>query len=58
MAASMFIGGGVFPLIWMGYQGVRQRGSHLDALDEDHLLLFTEVTPLPGPPDDELVGAH
>jgi hypothetical protein len=30
----------------------------LDALDEDHLQLLTEVTPLPGPPDDELVGAH
>ena len=51
----LFIGGGVLPLLWMGYQGVRYRGSHQDALDDEDLLLFTEVTPPAGPPDDELV---
>jgi len=53
----VFIGGGVLPLVWMGYQGVRHRGSHQDALDDADLLLFTEVTPTGGPADDELVGA-
>ena len=48
----------MLPLLWMGYQGVRHRGSHQDALDDDDLLLFTEVTPTRGRPDDELVGAH
>ena len=52
----LFIGGGVLPLVWMGFQGVRHRGSHQDALDDEDLLLFTEVTPVAGPTDDELVG--
>jgi nitric oxide reductase subunit B len=55
---ALFIGGGVLPLLWMGYLGVRHRGSHQDALTDDDLLLFTEVVPLaPPPPDPELVGA-
>ena len=53
----LFIGGGVLPLVWMGFQGVRYRGSHQEALTEDDLMLFTEVTPLPGEADDELVTA-
>jgi nitric oxide reductase subunit B len=54
----VFIGGGVVPLLWMGLQGVRHRGSHQDALDDDDLLLFTEVTPTTGPPDSERVGVR
>jgi nitric oxide reductase subunit B len=54
----LFIGGGVLPLVWMGIQGVRHRGSHQDALDDEDLLLFTEVTPAATPSDDKLVGAH
>jgi nitric oxide reductase subunit B len=55
---ALFIGGGVLPLLWMGYLGVRYRGSHQDALTDEDLLLFTEVVPLaPPPPDPELVGA-
>jgi nitric oxide reductase subunit B len=54
----LFIGGGILPLVWMGYQGVRYRGSHQDALTEDDLMLFTEVTPLPSPPGDDFVGAR
>jgi len=54
----LFIGGGVLPLLWMGIQGVRYRGIHQEALTDEDLLLFTEVTPLAGPPPDpELVGA-
>ena len=45
----------MLPLLWLGFQGVRHRGSHQDALDEEDLLLFTEVVPVAGPPD-ELVG--
>jgi hypothetical protein len=41
----------------MGFQGVRYRGSHQDALDDADLLLFTEITPAPERPDDELVAA-
>ena len=41
----VFIGGGVLPLLWIGFDGVRHRGSHQDALDDGDLLLFTEVTP-------------
>ncbi len=53
----VFIGGGVLPLLWMGVQGVRYRGSHQEALADEDLLLFTEVTPLAGPPPEpELVG--
>ena len=54
----LFIGGGVLPLIWMGFQGVRYRGSHQDALADDDLLLFTEVTPSSAEPDGGLVGIH
>jgi nitric oxide reductase subunit B len=54
----VFIVGGVLPLLWMGIQGVRYRGTHQEALADEDLLLFTEVTPLAGPPPDpELVGA-
>jgi len=52
----LFIAGGVLPLLWMGFQGVRYRGSHQDVLDDDDLLLFTEVTPLPAdPPGSALI---
>ena len=55
---AVFIGGGVLPLLWMGIQGVRYRGTHQEALADEDLLLFTEVVPLaPPPPDPELVGA-
>jgi len=37
----------------MGFQGVRYRGSHQDVLEDEDLLLFTEVTPIPA----ELVEA-
>jgi nitric oxide reductase subunit B len=51
----VFIGGGVLPLVWMGWQGVRYRGSHQDALDHEDLLLFTEASPSTGTPDSERV---
>ena len=54
----VFIGGGVLPLVWMGIQGVRHRGSHQDALDDEDLLLFTELTLNDGPSEDELIGVH
>jgi nitric oxide reductase subunit B len=53
----VFIGGGVLPLVWMGYQGVRHRGTHQDALADEDLLLFTETTTA-APPEDELVGSR
>jgi nitric oxide reductase subunit B len=39
----LFIIGGVLPLVWMGIQGVIHRGAHQEALNEEDLLLFTEV---------------
>jgi hypothetical protein len=55
----LFTCGGVLPLLWIGFNGVRYRGSHQDVLDDGDLLLFTEVTPAtPGPPVDEQVGAR
>ena len=52
----VFIGGGVLPLLWIGFDGVRHRGSHQEALDDGDLLLFTAVTPTPD--DREPVGAR
>jgi nitric oxide reductase subunit B len=52
----VFIGGGVLPLLWIGFGGVRHRGSHQEALDDGDLLLFTAVTPTPD--DREPVGAR
>ena len=54
----VFIGGGVLPLLWIGYQGVRHRGSHQDALDDGDLLLFTQVTPTAESSDGDRVGAR
>ncbi|HUF97757.1 MAG TPA: nitric-oxide reductase large subunit [Ilumatobacter sp.] len=55
----LFIGGGVLPLLWIGFNGVRHRGSHQDVLHDDDLLLFTEVSAASSyAPDDEPAGAR
>ncbi|WP_346674055.1 cbb3-type cytochrome c oxidase subunit I [Nannocystis sp. SCPEA4] len=41
----LFILGGVVPLIWLAFQGVRHRGAHQGVGDDSQHLLFTELTP-------------